>query len=62
MELEDRWPTAIVTTGPPNACAVIKLINNYLQAAAGRSGRFRHIEPVDGVMLNLAALAHRAVI
>ena len=29
LELEGRGPTAIVTTGLPNACAVFKLINEY---------------------------------
>ena len=43
LELEGRGPTAIVTTGLPNACAVFKLINEYSQAAAGSSGRIRHI-------------------
>ena len=61
MELEGRKFSAIVTTGLPNACAVFKLINEYSQAAAGRSGRIRHIELADGGMLKLAALARRAV-
>ena len=61
LEFEGRGPTAIVTSGLPNACVVFKLINNYSQAAAGRSGRIRHIELADGGILKLAALAHRAV-
>ena len=61
MELEGRGRTAIVTTGLPNAYAVFKLINECSQAAAGRSGRIRHIELADGNMLKLAALARRAV-
>ena len=61
LELEGRGPTAIVTTGLPNACAVFKLINEYLQAAAGRSGRIRHIKLAGGGMLKLAALARQAV-
>ena len=50
-----------MTTGLPNACAIFKLINEYSQAAAGRSGRIRHIELADGGLLKLAALALRAV-
>ena len=61
LELDGRGPTAIVTTGLPNACAVFKLINEYSQAATGRSGRIRHIELAHGGMLKLAALARRAV-
>ena len=61
LELEGRWPTAIVTTTLPNACAVFNLINEYSQAAAGRSGRIRHIELADGGILKLAVLACRAV-
>ena len=61
LELEGRLHTAIVTSGLPNACVVFKLINEYLQAAAGRSGRIRHIELADGGILKLAALARRAV-
>ena len=61
LELEGRGPTAIMTTGLPNASAVFKLINEYLQAPAGRSGRIRHIELADGSMQKLAALARRAV-
>ena len=51
LELEGRGPTAIVTTGLPNACVVFKFINEYSQAAAGRSGRIRHIELADGDIL-----------
>ena len=61
MELEGRGPTAIVTTGLPNACAVFKLINEYSQAAVGRSSRIRHIELANGGTLKLAVLARRAV-
>ena len=59
LKLEGRGPTAIVTTKLPNDCAVFKLINEYSQAAAGRSGR--HIKLADGGMLKLAAHARRAV-
>ena len=61
LKLEGRGPTAIVTTELPNACAVFKLINECLQAAAGCSCRIRHIKLDDGGMLKLAALARRAV-
>ena len=44
LELKGRGPTAIVTKILPPACVVLKLINEYLQSAAGRSGRIRHIE------------------
>ena len=50
-----------MTTGLPNGCAVFKLINENSQAAAGRSGRIRHIKLADGGMLKLAAFARRAV-
>ena len=46
----------------PNVFVVFKLINEYLQAAAGRSGRIRLIELADGGMLKLAAVARRGVI
>ena len=61
LELEGRQPTAIVTTQLPNACAVIKLINEYSQAAFGRSGRIRQIELADGGILKLAVIARREV-
>ena len=62
MKLEGRGPTAIVTTKLSNACVVFKLINEYAQAAAGRSCRIRHIEFTDCGILKLAVLARRAVI
>ena len=62
LELEEQEPTAIVTLGLFIACVVFKLINEYLLAAAGRSGCVRHIDLADGGMLKLAALARRAVI
>ena len=43
LELEGRVLMAIVTSGLPNACVIFKLINEYSQAAAGRSYRIRHI-------------------
>ena len=61
LELKSQEPTAIVTTGLPNACVVFKLINEYSQAAAGRRGRIQHIELVYGGMLKLAALVPKAV-
>ena len=50
-----------MTSRLPNACAVFKLINKYLQAAVGRSDRIRHIEHADGGRLRLAALARRVI-
>ena len=60
-ELERQGPTPIVTSGVSNACVIFKLINEYLQAAAGRCGRIRHIDLAKGGILKLAALARRAV-
>ena len=50
-----------MTSGLPNACVLFKLMNEYLQAAAGRNGRIRHIELADGGILKIGALARRAV-
>ena len=61
LELEGQGPTVIVNTGLPNAYAVFNLINEYSQAAAGKSDRIWHIDLVDGGMLKLAARAGRAV-
>ena len=61
LELKGRGHTAIVTSRLINACVVFKQINEYSQAAAGRSGRIRLIELADGGMLKLAALARRVI-
>ena len=61
LKLEGPRFTEIVTTRLPNYCAVFKLINEYLQTAAGRSGRIRQIEYADSGMLKLAGLARQAV-
>ena len=61
FDLEGRVHTAIVTSSLLNACVIFTLINEYSQAAAGRSGRIRLIKLADGGMLKLAALARRAV-
>ena len=61
FELKGRGPTAIVSSGLPNACAIYKLMNKYAQGATKLSGRIYLIELVDGEMLKLAALVHDAV-
>ena len=51
-----------MTSGLPNACVVFELIHEYSLAAAGRSGRIRHIKLANGGMFKLAAFARQAVI
>ena len=45
----------------PNACAVFKFINEYLQAAAGRNCLNRHFELADYGLRKLAVFASKAV-
>ena len=59
LELDGRKPTAIISSGLPNACAVLKLMNDYSTSAAGSTGFIRHIELADGGTLKLAFLARR---
>ena len=57
LQLEGRKPTAIVSSGLPNACVIFKLINEYSQAPAGRSGRIQQIEHADCGIHKLTAFA-----
>ena len=55
--LEGCEPTAIVTRGLPNACAIFKLMDEYAKRASGYAGKIRHIELADGGTLKLSMLA-----
>ena len=55
--LEGCAPTAIVTRGLPNACAIFKLMDEYAKRASGYAGKIRHIELADGGTLKLSMLA-----
>ena len=59
LQLDGRKPTAIISSGLPNACAVFKLMNEYSNSAAGSTGFIRHIELADGGTLKLASFARR---
>ena len=61
LKLESREPTAIVTSGVPNACATYKLMNEYAQEATALGGRFYLIDLAKGGMLKLATLTGDAV-
>ena len=60
LELDGHKPTAIISSGLPNACAACKLMNEYSNSAAGFTGLIRHIELADRGTQKLASLARRA--
>ena len=61
LELEGRGPTAIVTSGLPNACALHKLFTAYAIGSTGIGSSTHLMQLADGGMLKLVSLARKLV-
>ena len=60
-QLEGHRRTAIVASGLPNACAILRLMNDYALAAMGRRSDLRLLELADGGTLRLTRFARNMV-
>ena len=61
LELEGRGPTAIVTSGLPNANAIHKLFTAYAIGSTGIGSTNHLMQLADGGTLKLASLARKLV-
>ena len=61
IALEGHDSTVIVASGLPNACAIVKLLDEFSERSTKWSVRFSHIDLADGGTLTLAEMAYEVL-